>query len=210
VTLRENPPFFFEKPDLEPGGHIAEQFLEDLVSLAVQLPPRDQDVDEVIIAAAHYLRSDTKQFMKSLEKAYVERVAALLPDDTPIQRVPANVARAILDLTQLGEDLTFVYNGVAFLDSDCQQLDAERTWLVGVGDRLICFAMDDAPILVWQGDAQVEVNRVKRYVNDGCQITGGQLLPEPTSAVPRLIVTGPIVGRYGRYFAPLVKFCSNH
>ncbi len=213
TDLRENPPFFFEKPDLQPGGRIADRFLHDLVRLAVQLPPHRAAADEAIIATAHYLRSDPTKIVQSLERAYINRVAGLLPDAAPIGRVPADVARAVLDLMELDDKLAFIYNGVNVsggreVDNCEQQYAAERTWLVGIGKRLVCFTIDDPPILLWQGDAQVDLTRVKGYLCDGCQVTGGQWLQSPARETPGLLLTGHALRRYRRYFAPLIDFCA--
>jgi hypothetical protein len=211
--LRENPPFFFEKPDLQPGGRIAEQFLRDLIRLTVLLPPYHQAADEVIIATAHYLRSDAAKIVRALEEAYIARVAELLSDVSPVRRVPADVARRLLDLMQPDEGLNFLYRGVVVSDGsdteDGQQpSDAERTWLVGVGKRLVCFRVEDTPVILWQGDDRVELTRVKRYLSDGCQVTGWHLLQSQAGGAPRLLIRGAGLGRYGRRFAPLVAFCS--
>jgi hypothetical protein len=52
------------------------------------------------------------------------------------------------------------------------------------------------------------LTRVKRYLSDGCQVTGGHLPQSQAGGVPRLLIRGSGLGRYRRYFAPLVAFCS--
>ena len=206
--LQQNPPFFFEKPDLEPGGQVVREFLDDLIALAVAVPPHYQPADEIVISAAQYLRSDTKRVVASLETGFVNRVADLLPDKAPVKRVPTEIARAILDLIQPDENLQFVYGDVSVTDGQGTRAAPDATWIAGIGKRLVGFTIEDKPRLIWQGDSRVQLQRAKGYLRDGCQLTGGSWLGESTLAVPSLSVQGTVLSTYRSYFAPLVAFCS--
>ncbi len=210
-SLADDPPFFFQPPPIAPSGNVAKTFLCDLVALAARVAPRYPVADEIVVATAVRLRSDASEIKKRLDAEYVDELARLLPDDAPNRRFAPDVARAALDLVQDGEELRFVYGDVQPVDLEQNELsDLERgkTWLVGVGKRLIAFTMADTPELVWEGDAQVELEYIKGRIRSDCRLTGGRWLNPTTNATPTIFLRGTIIGRSKRHFRPLINFCN--
>jgi hypothetical protein len=209
--LQDNPPFFFEMPELVPGGSVAEAFLQDLASLAVQVSPRYRVADEIVVSTAVHLRSDAGRIKALLDREYVDQVARQLPDDAPVQRLPPDVARAVLDLVQPDEELHFVYGDVVPVDSlqsGLASVDGSKTWLVGVGNRLVVFTMGDTPQLLWEGDRNIKAEYARGYVKGSCQLNGGRWLYESITSTPRLLLKGTLIGSSKRHFNPLTSFCS--
>lgn len=209
--LRDRPPFFFEFPELVPGGSAAKDFVSDLVWLAVQAAPRYAAADEIAVAAAAHLRAGANQTRGTLDRAYADHVAGLLPEDAPIRRLPSDVSRAVLDLVQEDQTLWFVYGGVLPVDparSDLAGVDRSRTWLVGVGRRLVSFTMADGPRLIWQGDNQVRFECSEGRLKGGCRLIGGAWLDSEIGSTPVLLLRGAILKGNRRYFAPLERFCA--
>ena len=55
-ALRQNPPFYFEPPDLDPGAEIIQDYLEDLTRLAIEAPPYTSQARDLVKETAHFLR----------------------------------------------------------------------------------------------------------------------------------------------------------
>ncbi len=211
AALRDNPPFFFEIPELQPGGSAAKDFVKDLVWLSVRVAPRYAAADEIAIAAAVHLRAGARETRALLDRAYADHVASLLPADAPIRRLPSEVARAVLDLMEDDERLLFVYGGVLPVATDrggLAAIDRSKAWLVGVGRRLVALTVSDAAELFWQGDSRVRLECPKGRLKGGCRLTGGEWMREATPSPPVLLVKGALVRSNEKYFAPLERFCS--
>jgi len=211
-SLTSDPPFYFEIPRLAPSGSVAKDFLGDLANLAVRVAPRYSVADEIVVSTAVRLRSDAGRTKALLDREYVEEVARLLPQDAPIRRLPAEVARAVLDLVQADEPLHFVYGEILPADSEQggqTEADRAKTWLVGVGERLVAFAIAETPRLVWEGDRRVRLDTTKGYLRGGCRLVGGRWLSEEVLSIPVLLLKGTILSSSKRYFAALRAFCSS-
>ena len=209
--LQENPPFFFQPPDLDPAGKLPGVYLEDLVALAIRTPPHHAAVEDVLAEVAGYLRQDGKALCKRVQQEYVHFLADRLPPDAPGKSLPAEVARAVLDLLGADEQPRFVYAGVTFpqaQESEARSCPKGKTWLLGVRDRLVAFTVAEGPKLVWEGDATVRVQCVPGYVIKDCALTGGRWLVAEPSALPTVRIAGLALTKYEKYFAPLVGFCQ--
>ncbi|MDD4268637.1 MAG: hypothetical protein PHO07_03065 [Pirellulales bacterium] len=209
--LRDNPPFFFEIPELQPGGSAAKDFVGDLVWLSVRVAPRYAAADEIAIAAAVHLRAGAKETKALLDRAYADHLASLLPADVPLRRLPSDAARAVLDLVEGEERLLFVYGGVRPVapdQGDLAAIDRSKAWLVGVGRRLVALSVTGAAELFWQGDNHVRLACPKGRLKGGCRLTGGQWTQGTTRSTPVLLVKGALVRSNEKYFAPLERFCS--
>lgn len=211
-SLADDPPFFFQPPVIAPSGNVAKDFLKDLVLLAARITPRYPVADEIVVATGVRLRYDASEVKKRLDAEYVNELVQLLPEDAPNRRFAPDVARAVLDLAQEGEQLRFVYGDVQPVDLEQNEsLDVERgkTWLVGVGERLVAFTMGAMPELVWEGDAQIQLDYIKGRIRSDCRLTGGRWLHATTDAEPTLLLRGVVLGKSRRHFRPLIDFCMH-
>ena len=210
-SLDDNPPFFFQMPEIAPAGPVAHEFLKDLVVLAARVTPRYPVADEIVVATAVRLRTDGAKVKKHLDAEYVEELARHLPEDAPNRRLAPGVARAVLDLAQDNEQLRFVYADVQPVDLEHNELphvERTKTWLVGVGDRLVAFTMTDVPELIWEGDATTTCEYLHGRFRSNCRLTGGRWLTQATDATPTIFLRGPGFGRSKRHFRPLINFCK--
>jgi hypothetical protein len=208
-SLQADPPFFFQTPQLTPGGPVVAPFVADLCDLAVRVAPRYPLADEVVVASAVRLREDALAVQKMLDKRYVGELARLLPEDAPRQRFPAAVARAVLDLVQDEQSLLFVYGDVQVADGEGEHITGARredTWLVAVADRLVVFTMGDSPELIWEGDRHVHCDYIKGRLRSEYRLTGGRWLGAERDFTPTLFIQGPVLASSRRYFAPLEAF----
>lgn len=210
--LSDDPPFFFHVPAIAPAGAIAKDFLQDLATLAVRIAPRYPAADEIVVSMAVRLRCDARGFKRLLDAEYVDELAGLLPKDAPTRHLSAEVARAVLDLVQEKEELHFVYGDlqpIGLEPSEMDAIDRGRTWLVGVGKRLVAFTIRDMPELVWEGDSRVRLEPIKGRVRSDCRITGGRWLDGTLTSIPVLLLKGALLSGSRRYFAALQDFCRS-
>ncbi len=208
-SLQDDPPFFFQTPQLTPGGPVVAPFVADLCDLAVRVAPRYPLADEVVAASAVRLREDAGAVQKLLDKRYVAELARLLPEAAPRQRFPAAVARAVLDLVQDDEALHFVYGDVQVADGEGEHVTGtrrENTWLVAVAERLVVFTMGESPELIWEGDSHVHCDSIKGRIRSECRLTGGRWLGVERDFSPTLFIQGPVLASSRRYFGPLQAF----
>lgn len=209
--LQGNPPFFFQTPDIVPNGDVAEVFLDDLATLAVRVAPRYPVADELVVSTAARLRGDPAGMKKKLDRKYVREVVRRLPEGTSTRWLPPDVARAVLDLGQDRESLHFIYGNVHPVvprPSELAELDRADMWLVGVGERLVAFALADPPRLIWQGDRRVHMELTKDRFRGVCRLVGGRWLNEQSHSTPTLLLHGNLLRNRKRYFTPLKAFCA--
>lgn len=209
-TLLTNPPFFFEQPTLDPASPIVAKYLQDLATLAARTAPHETVIDDMLVDVAIYLRQDAKRMRQLLNKQAATFLAQRLPEDAPEKRFPPDVARAVLDVLAPGEEPRFVYGNVSFdWPEGCQapEYPKGQTWLVGVGDRLVIFAVTERPVLLWRGEIGLAAERVRGYLASDLRLHGGQWLGDARMEVPIVRVAGPLIAKHDLYFKPLLAVC---
>lgn len=201
--------YFFEHPDLDPDGDLADLFLEDLATLHARTPPRAAAIETMLDDVAAYLRRPAKKMQGLLEKQYATALADRLPADLTPKRVPPAVARAALDLMGDGSQRAEFLYGPASLewaDGDGSPVPwLDSLWLVGIDRRLLLFSAGDQPRVVWNAAASdVHIEASRQLLATGCRITGGKWeIPTPHPLVIRL--SAGFAGSYSSYFAPLLS-----
>jgi hypothetical protein len=204
-SLAENPPFFFEHPDLDPDGDLVSVYLDDLAMLHARVTPRDVATETALADVAAYLRREPKSMQALLDKQYAAALDQRLAGDAPARRIAGSVARAALDLLEPGEPARFLYGGVT-LDwpEGTKPPDYPAgLWLLGAGSRLVLFAAGEQPKVVWQADAAVHAEPCRNLLLSSCRLTGGQWLTGDVKPLALRIAT-PLVSSYATHFRPLL------
>jgi hypothetical protein len=214
AELSESVSFFFEHPDLDPDGDLADKYLDDLALLHARTPPRSASMEETLDDVAAYLRRSPKQMQALVEKQYAAALAERLPADAPQRRIPAAVGRAVLDLLiDATGPARFVY-GPAKLEwpegGRPDRLLEGSLWLLGVDRQLVLFAADSHPKIVWRGTpADVHAELTRQLLLSSCRLTGGRW--ELAGGVQPLAIwlSAGLVGGYGPYFRPLLTLLGS-
>lgn len=206
-SLRDNPPYFFEHPDLDPDSDLVSIYLDDLAALEARVPPHDPSRDDALYAVAAYLRKDVKVIEALLTKHRQAYFTDRLHPESPTRRAPTDVMRAVLDLMTGDTSRFFLYHPVQLEWPEGNQpleVKSDELWLLGTGDRLILFTAGAKPQVVWRGDSQVQAVAVQKKLWTTCQLTGGEwLLTEvPQPAALRLPL--PLMTTYNNYLRPLL------
>jgi len=208
-AIRQNPPYFFEHPDIVADGKLAGQFLDDLATLAARVPPYTALSSETALDAGAWLRHDAPAVNARLDKAFNAVWAEHVVCDSR-RKLPQQVVSAALCLRQDDEPLRFLFGNVR-----CQfepgeappgAPAADNAWLLAVGDRLVVFTADPTPRAVWKGDRQVTMRKVRGYISNACEITGGQWIADPQTPAPTIVVAGSSLAKYETFFRPLLEF----
>jgi hypothetical protein len=211
--LEQNPPYFFEHPDLDPESDLVLKYLADLAALQVRVPPRDAHLDELISDVAEYLRHDPKIVQRLLEREYAAHLAERISPESPTRKAPLEVTRAILDLLEPGELARCLYAGITLEWPAGANGVSERGgdfWLLGAGQRLVLFAVEDKePVLVWRGEGRLELSQEKGILSSTARIRGGLWLRETSGIFPVMRISGPMVKSIGNYFGPLQEMVES-
>lgn len=208
--LHENPPFFLEQPSLDPSSPIVMKYLQDLTALAARTTPHEATIDDLLLDMAIYLRQDVKRMRQLLDKQYATLLAERLPDDAPEKRFPPKVARAVLDVLAPGEQPRFIYGNVSFEwpeGTAAPDYPKHQNWLVSVGERLVVFAVDERPVLLWRGKTGTPVERDRGYLVSDMLLAGGEWLGDVREASPVLRIHGPLMTSHETYFKALLAVC---
>jgi hypothetical protein len=206
-SLRENPPYFFEHPDLDPDSDLVGIYLDDLAALEARVPPHDPNREEALYAVAAYLRKDAKVFETLLTKHRTAYFTDRLHPESPLRRAPADVMRAVLDLLTGDTSRFFLYHPVQLEWPEGKpplELKSDELWLLGTGERLLLFTAGAQPQVLWRGDSQVQATAVQKKLWTTCQLTGGEwLVPEVPQPIS-LRLPLPLMTTYNNYLRPLM------
>jgi hypothetical protein len=205
--LRDNPPYFFEHPDLDPDSDLVGLYLDDLTALEARVPPHDPTREEALYAVAAYLRKDAKYLEGLLTKHRQAYFTDRLHPESPTRRAPQPVMRAVLDLLTGDTSRFFLYNPVQLEWPEGKpplEIKNGELWLLGTADRLLLFTAGAHPQVLWRGDSQVQTSAVQKNLWTACQLTGGEwlLTDVPNPSAIRLPL--PLMTTYNNYMKPLL------
>jgi hypothetical protein len=210
AALVDNPPFFFEHPDLDPDGDLVGIYLDDLACLHARTPPRDAATDDTLCDVAAYLRREGKSMRGLLDKHFTAQLAARLAADAPVRKVSGTVARAALDLLEPGEAACWLYGGVAleWPESAESPTAASELWLLGAGSRLVLFSAGNLPQVLWRGDKTTSAEQVRNMLLTSCRLVGGEWLAAGPQPLALRIPTG-MMHTFASYFRPLLTLVGS-
>lgn len=205
-SLKENPPYFFEHPDLDPDSDLVGLFLDDLAALESRVPPHDPQREEALYAVAAYLRKDAKAMEALLTKHRTAYFTDRLHPESPIRRAPANVMRAVLDLMTGDTSRFFLYNPVALDwpgDKPPLEIRPSDLWLLGTSEKLVLFLAGAQPQLLWRGDSQVQLESVQKFLQSSCRLIGGEWLVPDVPAPQAIRLPLPLMTTYSNFVKPI-------
>jgi hypothetical protein len=208
TKLLDEPPYFFEHPDLDPESELATRYLDELVRAHVQNAPREPQIEQMLADAAAYLRKDEKYVRNLLDKQFQVALSERMPAGGGVSRPPRAVSRAVLDLLDTQEQARFLYTGITLEWPAGLNPPAVggRLWLLGTSDRVLLFAPDPQPRMLWRGESQqLKVELVRGYLTGYCGVIGGSWLADRGLPPPTLRIAAPMVGSTTAYFKPLLE-----
>ena len=201
-----DPPVQFEPPSLPSGSSLAEAYLQDLVQLAARLAPR-LPTDQAVVQVAGYVGLDEAGIKRQLGNAYRNQLQQSCPDGPLPQRLPVTVTCALLDLLEPGETIQRVYRGVraiSCLQGEVVSGPRKSCWLVAASQRAVMLSDAEEIRMMWQSNAEVDMEKQAGLVRSDCCLTGGDWLVDDQEPVNLLITGDPLVG-YDEYFKALAS-----
>ncbi len=211
VELVANPPFFFEHPELDAKGPLADAFLQDLASLSVRVAPPLLEMDLILANVAAFLRRDPAAIRKLLE----EQTRSALEDRAGdpglrLPRMTPAVARGLLEWLDEGEVIRLLYGRVQRewpQPGEASRTSGDSYWLIGTDQRLVLLAMEGeaSPVEVWQGEGELQVQRVDSWISADCRLQGGRWMRESLRA-PALLLPGGPLRKFDDVFGPLIRY----
>jgi hypothetical protein len=209
-NLAENTSFFFEHPDLDPDGDLADKYLDDLAAFNARTAPRAAGIEDTLDDVAAYLRRSPKKMRALVERHYAIVLFERLPSDTPQRRFPTAAARAALDLLVDAAAPARCLYGPAKLewpdDGRPDPAGEASLWLLGVDHRLLLFSAGEMPRVIWRGaPGRVHAEPLRQLLVTGCRLVGGEW-QLPLGGRPLAIrLSAGLVASYGAYFRPLLS-----
>jgi hypothetical protein len=206
-SLRDNPPYFFEHPDLDPDSDLVGLYLDDLAALEARVPPHDPNRDEALFAVAAYLRKDAKVLDALLTKHRQAYFTDRLHPESQTRRAPPDVTRAVLDLLTGDTARFFLYHPVQLEWPEGKPplaIKQDDLWLLGTADRLLLFIAGVQPQVLWRGDPQVQATAIQKNLWTACQLSGGEWLVPDVPRPMSIRLPLPLMSTYNNYLKPLV------
>jgi hypothetical protein len=208
-SLSDEPPFFFEPPNIDPDGEIAKLYLEDLARLAIATPPCDLPIEPMIEDVGAFLRHDLRELRTLLDRIRAEVFQSRFVASVKPPKVSPTIARAALWVLEPQEQVQFLYEGVtrrSGLSASSTKSDSPELLLLGTDQRLLAVEPGESPRAVWLADATMRIASDDGRLVAGATITGGTWLDTPAnSPLPKTLqVRGQPLWRFEIYFYPLL------
>jgi hypothetical protein len=210
--LHTNPPFFFEQPELDAKGGLADAFLQDLASLSVRVMPLLLELDLILANAAAFLRREPAAMQRLLD----DQCRAALEDRTidgsaRLPRMSSSVCRRLLESLDEDEGIQFLYGKVQRewpQPGESSRTSSDSFWLLGTDRRFVLLTLEGefGAAEVWQGEGVMQVERVDGWLSADCRLRGGRWIRESLRA-PALLVPGGTLRKFDDTFGPLIRQC---
>ncbi|MCP4106440.1 MAG: hypothetical protein GY749_13060 [Desulfobacteraceae bacterium] len=224
-AIMNNPPMIFDYPDMEPSDKLLDDYLKDLMTLAVKIFPHDNRGDLVVEEAAHYFRrKDLNSLQKDMDKMYADFLAQRLAQDSPEKKLKPHIARDLLACLEQHENPVFVFEDIEIEISKkkLSLLRDKELLLMGTDTRLMLFAApskkkhpDDESVFLWSGtcsgESNVSAECIKSRLNNDCRLKGGTWHSDAIKELkisPGFKLSGKAMTRYETYFRMLLEFCG--
>ena len=197
-AIRDDPPFFFEPPDLDPTDDATAAYLADLTALAVEVSPFTGTTRTLIEEVAAYLRQDAKEVRQNFDVALIARMNRNLSAFQPADQMSSAIAEALAIALPPATPVRFVYTDIE-LDPP---MKPETVFLYATDEECGLRRLSEPSEIIWRAD---ETTRAKQNTTLGhghCAITGGIWTDNRT----RIIRVGlPVFSGYASHFRALLE-----
>jgi hypothetical protein len=198
AALVADPPFFFEPPDLDPEEASTDRYLEDLVALAVEVPPFPRDTRTLITEVATFLRQNPATVARRLDSALVTRSARNLSAFQPDHQITPSIAEALVAGIPKDDPIRFVY---ADIDTD-PPIETEGLFLCATDMACTLRSSNRPEVILWNCDESARARQNTTLGRGHCAVSGGKW----HDGGDRLIRIGlPLFSGYAAHFRALLE-----
>jgi len=198
AAIKDDPPFFFEPPDLDPEEDATAAYLADLTALAVEVSPFTATTRTLVEEVAAYLRQDAKEVGENFDAALVARLSRNLSAFQPDEQMTPAVAAALATALPATHPIRFVYGDIE-LDPP---LKSEPLFLYATDNECGLRRIADPSEPLWLADETARAKQNTTLGHGHCAITGGAWTDNRT----RTIRVGlPVFSGYSSHFQALLE-----
>ena len=191
----------FHPPDIDPAASLTEQYLHDLYETAVASGRCDDHIEGLLLETGSYFRRPQEESQAKLDACFQQQLQLRRKDGQSCDALHPAVVRTVLQDLKPAQQVTAVYHDVhAQQGKEAHDLaDAIACLIDG---RLKVFASTTTASAVWESDATTQVRRIRGYVIDDCELTGGHW---HTSSHGAIRLPGTLTGGgFQKRFAPIL------
>ncbi|KAA5544411.1 hypothetical protein FYK55_08735 [Roseiconus nitratireducens] len=216
--LKEDPPYLYHPPLIEPAGKLRDDFLTDLLDLAVASPIPAEDLQsdrasgrqsvtlqawqghDAIQVTAYFLRADVGEYLNRFTRLKVERLMA--QSDPSVTMTPSPEVTLALDHLCGNGRLHGCFGDATLRESD-SGVEHGEIYVARIDDLLIAFdakAIPDSTVRLTihatAAIADVKIEKLAGYIRSDCRVEF------PSGAI--VVVPGSTLRGYDVYFASLL------
>jgi len=232
--ILDQPPMFFDYPDLDPESPLLQVYMKDLMDLECKTLPKDLQGFWAIREVCEFLRAQKEPYEAQMVLSYSALLSQKLDPDSPEQVENPGLVLALVRFVEASESAAFIYAKAASEDEPettrrmpgGKSLKVSR-WLVGSNQRLFVvevregLEMDDfkRQQIIWSLDrSEIDpktmlVVRSKGIMADAVLIRGGSwasgILPEDVVVKPAMRIPGDRSKRNSAFFGPLNRWLKS-
>ncbi|MCR9201484.1 MAG: hypothetical protein NXI04_22815 [Planctomycetaceae bacterium] len=192
----------FEPPDIDPAAALTGHYLNDLFHTAVASGQCSGQIESLLVETGGYFRRPQEESQSQLDACFAQHLQQQCSEDVKCERLAPEVVRVILQSLTEQDHIVSVFDDVAASDgSDSQELRGGVACVLA--DRVLVFDANTPDSPVWRSAADTRVKRIRGYVIDDCELTGGRWEDARTASVR---LAGSLTsGGFQRRFGPLLE-----
>ena len=204
----------FEPPELDPASDVTKLFLQDLTTCAAVLDQPVDHIEQLVRETWSYFRQTSAEAQASLDAAWKQKLRWACVDQSAVEDIAPEAARAFFAGRNEGERLVFAYSGLSRRNGEAA-IPMPGLWLFGVEEpikkvrRAFATSVNAVDTIEWTAAAPLSVERVSGMLLDDAAILNGRWSDhsEPAATGRSLVISGSLRGgRYRSYFRPLLEF----
>ena len=210
--LRDEPPFLFQPPDINPNLPRCNDYIEDLIALSASarelkstaIATGESSIQrwsgrDALQFAAYFLRQDVQRVMSQHAKHVLSRLFEANEPSVAPESLESFVDT--LECLAGSRSLDSLYAGVRFLPVGDDEI--EDVMIIKAGDDIIAFTVNQQPtggqwlqVLAIDDIRSVSVEKLAGYLRNDCQIT--------FSDASQATIPGSSLRGFESYFGPLL------
>ena len=196
----------FEPPDLDPSSAEVDSYLKALFECSIASGNCSDQVEQLLIETGAYFRRPREESVDLLDQCFRNLLDRRMDKAGQFCKLPGNVIRVLLEELKPNEAVIAAYDDIS-LKSETQLTELSNGRLIAIRSaqsevRAIVIAGDKDCAVVWESDSTVTASRIKGYLVDDCELSGG--LWKHVHNVTAVVSGSMAGGGFRRMFGPLL------
>lgn len=201
----------FEPPDLDPSAEEADTYLKALFESTIASGKCTNQIEQLLIETGAYFRRKREESADLLDQCFRKLLDSRTDESGQFCKLSIDLVRTVLSEIKGDETLLAAYDDIVCKSGEELMESGEGRLIVfqtgQTPTRAILIAGTQQNSVIWESDTNVTMSRIKGYLVDDCELTGGVWQPSSNNTI---VISGSITGGgFRRMFAPLLKAFSN-